>query len=979
MFHDFRNRVSLGRFSLIRSLPDHKWQQALRALVVEKRDQIDRSDKIFQRIIKEDEIEEVIGHEGRLNADDIETCLSEITEGQLFKKVGRGRYEPEPRLIQYALGALLLEEVVEKLESGLSSAEQRLAEFCEPLSGADFLASIVGAAAAIALLSGQHCTEQAKVLLLATWADTQNAEVTTMFAAYARTAPDTYLEVAELLNTRSALKGQGGDFILDALLRVRDIAEYQPRLVSRFLFWSGWDNRLLALGDLETVALRDLCENRNIPMPHQSGVIGGELRKIAFAVIRQGPQLRWVDVVLASCFAAVVDHKTGAMSDVTWTVRLNRHDPVEVKAEIQSLAESLRQSSELFIEATGAVLLALLGGPVEETSIDERFFEGLRQLSMPRAAYLVEHVGGKRPSNALYPFLDPAATFKKSSIGLETIADFATLIRSARMNPTAISRITALAVKALDECFNPGPDGIEFSELQDWDLPAVIMAPLLRKGIETIELALSRIAAALTALGVTASTIGRLDRFVELLFKLSSPSKRTGLRASWQFDLDQITAEESWNRIDQSDGSKNIVLDLDGAQIFQSEAFDQLRDWDKWSSRARALLLASLSGDDVSNTTHNVVAERWSWPDSNTGEEQVYGALLLARDRSLPFDQIVSRLPPIFWAVAVVKRGSVAHEVRHFQLAIDDWMTTAGSFPAFDCATSSTLQALQNRADKDAYRNLIDQNLEAISTLVQAKGPEASQWGYVLRERAGQPDGEFVRFVHCLLIRALAKSDRKLAEALWHSFFDAKLHRLAPMRNTSDFLHGLTSEIPLSHDDWLQKALSYYDNDFALYELVVYCHRRVAKREWLLGVIERDYASPSDWQKARGRALAGFCAPDVGRAFLDSCQKGWVGISAGEAVNWHRRSEFSRHWYESYLREPGTVKAVANLALYLASVDARAAFWRKGAEQGALDARLQHCRLFQQSVAEFERSNILELKGQYLGWPIGAGMRTRDR
>ncbi|WP_194391260.1 hypothetical protein [Bradyrhizobium sp. CCBAU 51765] len=991
LFHDFRNRVSLGRFSLVRSMPDYKWQEALERLTVEKRDQIHRPEGGLRRILREREIEDILSEDNRLDADDIETCLSEITEGKLFKNLGRGRYEAEPRLVQYALGALLFEEVVEKLEFGWSAAEQRLAEFCDPLAGLDFLASIVGTAAAIALLSADKCPEQAKTLLLVTWADIQNADITALFAAYARTAPKTYLEVAELLDSRSALRGQSGDFILDALLRLRDVPEFQHSLMEHFLSWIGWDKRIFTYGLSKATTFESIRSTFGLDIPDRTANQSGELRRIAMTVIGSGPQLPWLNVFLASCFTAVSQRKMGSLSDVTWIVRLNRHDPIEAHTAIRLIAQKLSKIPGALCNAVGCVLLAIVGGSTDQNRISSHYRNELRSLNVTGATQLIGAVSGETKIDEALGWIDPTAEFPRvRASAINEIVTFGDFVRSARESPAAISRIQPFIVKFLDSYLRSDSERITFPQVLNWHLPAIVTAPLVQTNIKEIELKLDELAQRLNSLGISYTTIDRLQYFVELVFGLSSASKRKQLRSSWaQFDLDRIAADENWGRLARGfaadaepenspdtrkragalkDFKFDTIVATGDQQMAAGHIAEYLNNWDHMTSRSRSVLLAALNSN-VQSVDLKALAEKWSWVDSVAKEEQVYGALLLARDQTLSIETLTTHLPPIFWATAAMAREHTDENLVQWKRAFDSWITKSETNPIFDVATSLTLRTLESRGDRRKTSDVVGHNLQFLSILSEGKGRGLGGWIKTMREQPKRARGEFVRFMHCMLIRSLMSFDLKLARSLWRSFFDSGQEQLAPMRHSRDLIHSLTSSIPLLEDEWLQSALDLYDNDLSLFELALNCSADARKRDWLTGVIARDRSSSVDWRMARGNVLAGFALVDVGRKFIGKAKGGWAETTAAMAEVWHLRNQYSAVWYGRYLREPGTIKAVANLALHLASVDARARIWREKEEEGAFENRLQHAILYAHSISEFETDNTRRLQETYLGWP----------
>ena len=989
LFFDFRNRVSLGRFHLVREMPDQKWHEALRKLVGVKYEDVTTTSEPTQAVIHEADIERLIGGETRLGHDAVERCLSEIVEGRLFEKVGRGRYKVNPTLAKYALGAVLLEEVTDKIEIGWAAAEQRLAEFCEPLAGLDFLASIVRAATAIAILSKERCSESVKALLLATWADIQNADFPSVFAAYARSAPHTYLDVAELLEQRDALRGQGGDFIFQAILRLREVPELQPTLADRFARWIGWDESASMFSHLHAAL--------NLPLPSAKIRTDRGLRKLTLAVVARGVQLPWLNIIVCSCLLAAARNTANGLLDLAWIVRLNQYDAIPVKLEIRRIAQVLRQHQGVFSRCAAALLMATVGGSEEEADLNAQLRDEARALGAKDGTDLIGKIAGFRIQADVFDSLNPdskpaAAAQDPPEAGLS----FDQIVKQARVKPALIAKIYGRTKALVQRYLQAGTKNLAPQKDGDCsNVPPILLAPFLRQSdISSIELLLTDAFARLGLFGLNYGEASELKPLVETVFKLSSVEKRAQLRSQWsQFRVGELAVSEAWRRFStvhekSTESPRDTIVDslklsndcrLPALQVAddptvasllgnRSVSPQNLMDLllrDDLEPAIRGLVLATVCEDAAPGRGLDLMNAGWSWSASISDEERAYGGLLLMRDTAVTVEKIIEVLPPIFWGGAVANRGWHDNDLALLETTLYPYLEPGHPAP-LDRAASRTLWIMFTRSGQTCSNDLVRGYIQFFLRLAEHS---RKRWISKFEREPLAQRNEIARLLHLSLIHALLQLDVQTAEGLWHSFFESRQHKFEPMRSLHHMWHNLTISVPSEQCVWLESALSYYDSDLSLFELAITCHAEKGVA-WLSAVIERDQASPIDWRRARAMTLTGFS--DVIQFEISNFRDcgGWSGTSLEQASRWRCRDKFARYWYSKYLPEPGTVRAVSDLSLYLASVDPRAKLWRTDAERGSNASRLEHVQLFAEAVREFEQANIACLKNSYLGWPL---------
>jgi hypothetical protein len=112
------------------------------------------------------------------------------------------------------------------------------------------------------------------------------------------------------------------------------------------------------------------------------------------------------------------------------------------------------------------------------------------------------------------------------------------------------------------------------------------------------------------------------------------------------------------------------------------------------------------------------LAAGWSWEDAATTDEQVYGALLVARDNFVPISRVIEMLPPLFWATGVSSRGCIAEDVGKVEEAFGRSILSIKSPFFSETATTTTLRVIAARRDQRASTDIFGHHLQLFSRML---------------------------------------------------------------------------------------------------------------------------------------------------------------------------------------------------------------------------------------------------------------------
>lgn len=309
--------------------------------------------------------------------------LSEIVDGEFTKQGAAGRFTLSPVLVAHALGAALIEHMVQSAPADRDSAEQVLADWLDPIAGLDEKAEILRAAVSILLESDATAHSHILSTILFEWMRSQNLPEQHRIELV-RIAGELCMPLLDVVERSSeASLGTARVLAVNALRAIsRDDAAAQEQIVARCQAWLNIISRDVdppsrRNADSEKARAARLVERVGLDADGERTILGQpvifierqhrDLESTIPELLEGFPLLPSLRVFEAAALAMAVRHRQDIWDVLKWLCLLNERDFVatatalRIRARaIASLAPEQGVHAELG-KRVGALLLWLSG------------------------------------------------------------------------------------------------------------------------------------------------------------------------------------------------------------------------------------------------------------------------------------------------------------------------------------------------------------------------------------------------------------------------------------------------------------------------------------------------------------------------------------------------------------------------------------------------------------------------------------------
>lgn len=369
--------------------------------------------------------------------------------------------------------------------------------------------------------------------------------------------------------------------------------------------------------------------------------------------------------------------------------------------------------------------------------------------------------------------------------------------------------------------------------------------------------------------------------------------------------------------------------------------------------------------------------ENWSWESGEDDRVNHYGSDALAyATRSLPFDEIATRLAPWRLLRSVQLRGSEPSEVRLAALILDQILNLGIKEPDLSAKLSIDYTRPKTHPysytvslmpSSEPYHELIlATNHELrISLLEQAINSarscirEAHALGASLYLQRVEPEDfkliiqhdpnliqkwiegsceiseDFLHRVrmaegtYMALCEALLAHDPRQGMQLWHALRMCSRMQHSGIAGIADLLHMIFRAPDSAGIVSLQEKLTeteYCRTDHDLFEFALSASHN-GQSDWLDGIIEQGRASPIAWHRYRAVVLCGFTTRNelpIADAWPEGRLKSSHAHLNHHAARHRWREACAHHWWQAFLDATDLSQVYAFWVLFLHSADRRA-------------------------------------------------------
>ncbi len=454
----------------------------------------------------------------------------------------------------------------------------------------------------------------------------------------------------------------------------------------------------------------------------------------------------------------------------------------------------------------------------------------------------------------------------------------------------------------------------------------------------------------------------------------------------------------------------------------------------------RRYVFKTLTLSDAFRFGQMLGSNSWHWsPEEDLWVNHYGTGALIEATRSLPFEQVVSRLAPWRLLEAARLRGSDPGEV---QLAAEIFsqllkadnieIPDTGSDLSVERANSKSLlfvasvsprqtkediddslERLEKAMDVDARFNVYRRSVETATkrirearsaganlflidfdpkdfALVLQHAPDIiDQWLDGLEELTQ----DFKRYVglaeaaFLALCEALLNSEPMRGVQLWRTLRATVITRYIGAADIDDLLHMVfrvsdSAEIAALRQELI--GLDYCHTDQALFEIAVAASYN-GKSDWLSTIIEQDQVSSLVWKRKRGKVLAGFTVSNelpISSAWPDGEQTTTYNSLECKSGRYKWIEACAHHWWKVFLNAENPDEAYAAWVLFLRSADVRAWVWMHNDIQTAdktdddfFNFKLSHVEINLSELKKCMKKRSDKLDEIYLNRKIFSGIR----